>query len=740
MRTLLLQAAMAGPTVAALLWLLLVRWLVARRVVAVLVAVGASAATWWVFWLAYTGRAPVWRSFAPTLLGATLAAVAGIAILLVALRADGVRRGVAAPVVMGLGVAASAVIAAAYAQSLPVHALLLPLPTLAAAAAALSGRGRRDALGLIGMAAADAVALVGLSVIYARTDTAMVSASTGLGVGLVLGAAAAKAGALPGLATWRLSATGGPGALVAVALRAQGLVLASVAGLEMAGGQRMVPMAVAAASVMFLAGLSSLATSMPSSTGAAVVGTAYGLPFLALGLGGSVAVRAFLVLVPALLISTGLVALLLPADPDPDEAPSRRRRRRVAKPTPEASEPPAEEVVDPKDVEPDRRRTVAAFRRRRVVEARLPDTPEQGEEGQPAPETTDPEPAQPETAEPEITEPEPEKPEPEEPEPEEPEIPEPEPAEPEPAEPEPAEPEPVEPEPAEPEPAEPEPAPAEADPSPEESPGEVTTRPQRGRPSGRTPTPPRSTPTLPEEAEREPRPPLRLWGWLSTAALGIAVGSLLGLPPGGGFPGTWLTLSLGTARAEASPGWLLVVAGAAIALALAAFACVGAIRSARATPTAALVGILGALALVYVGVQPVRLAIGWWIRVESALGLPEVLPAAGAPGLPAVGGSNLLLAVAPALGIGLLLAILGLGVRDPERTWVPFGGPKRVRRPAAGGRQRFGSLRAPAEALRRGSEQLRDFGVGYALAAAFEVVALLVAGRLVLLAGEAGFL
>jgi hypothetical protein len=741
-RVQILQAAIAGPTAAAVLWLLLVRWPLIRRLVALLVATASLAAGGWVFWLVYRGDAVVWRGFAPTLLGATLASAAGVAMLLAALRADDAHRGVAAPVVVALGAAASAVVAAAYTQSLVLLAVLVPLPTLAAAVAAVSGRGRRDALGFIGLALADAVTLVGLSVIYARTDTAVLSASTGLGVGLVLGAAAAKAGALPGLATWRLSATGGPGSILAVALRGQGLVLAAAAGAQMARGERMAPMVVAAASVVFLAGLVALATSMPSSTSAAVLGTAFGLPFLALGLGGTIGIRSFLVLVPTLLIAGGVAVLLVPADPQP-AAPTRRRRTPAKTP---ATKTPARKTSAKKT--PARRKspaaprpaTSAAFRRRRTVTERLPEGSvppvEPPLEGA-VPEAPAPDPPL-EGGEPPVEPP----------------------AGPTSAPPRrgflrrgpkavPAAP-PVD-EPAAPPVPAPVPDPAAAaaaapDPEATGAPDTRAASPRRGllrrkpKPSPTTPAGEAGASEVEPKPAREPRPPLPLWGWLSTGALGVALGSLLGLPPGGGFPGTWLALSLSAARAEESPGWLLVAAGAAVGLAMAAFAMVGLLRASRRGPFTSSLGFLLSLALLYVGTQPVRLGIGWWIRIETALDLPEVLPSIGAPGLPPVGGLNLLLTLAPALGIGLLLVAMGRGFRDPGDAWVPFGGPSRTRRvqtPARARLARIGGVLAP---VTRAAGQLRAFGVGYAIAVALEVVALLIAGRLVLLAAEAGFL
>jgi hypothetical protein len=566
MRVLLLQGVMAGPAIAALVWLGLIRYPLLRRIVGIGVAAAANAAAWVVVWMAYTGDPPVWRSFAPTLLSSTLVALAEIAVLLVLLRVDERRPWVAAPTLTALAISTTVVAAAGYSGSLAVQAVLLPLSTIAAAVASLSGRGRRDARGLLGLAASDAVALVGLSIVFARTDTATITSSTGLGVGLILIAAAAKVGALPGLATWRLAATGGPGSVLAVAIRGHGMVLAVIGGVAMARGERMVPLAVGAAAIVFLAGLVSLSAPRPSSSLSSITGTAFGLPFLALGVGGAVGVRAFLVLFPVLLLASGIAALLASSDPDPD-------------------------VLS----------------------------------GDPAP--------------------------------------------------------------------------------------------ALGATEGSAP---------------------RGWAVLAAVAIGVALGSMLGAPPGGGFPGAWLAISLAVARAEATAWWLLIAGGAAVGLTLALSSSAGLIRSARPAPGAVVVSVIGAAVLLYAGTQPVRLAIGWWIRIETSLGVGEVLPNAGVPGLPSVGGRNLLLAVAPVLVMVALVSFRGL--RVSQRAWVPVSGPARAARSPGRVRSLAGRATRPLAPVGRTVEQLRGMGVGFAIAAAFEVAAVVVAGRLVIQAAEAGFL
>ena len=159
-RVALLQLALGGPVVAGLAWFALVGSPWTRRAVAGLLALGAHAAAWGVLISTYRGEEVLWRSFEPDLLGATIVVVTEIALLLAAVRAERLPEGGSAPTLMGLAVSATAVAALSYTGSLALAALAIPLPTFAVAAAALSGRGRQDARGLIGLAAAGAVMVV----------------------------------------------------------------------------------------------------------------------------------------------------------------------------------------------------------------------------------------------------------------------------------------------------------------------------------------------------------------------------------------------------------------------------------------------------------------------------------------------------------------------------------------------------------------------------------------------------
>jgi hypothetical protein len=557
----LLQAALAGPTLAALAWLALVRWPLARRVVAGVIAIGALAAASAVLSLAYRGDDVAWRSFQPGLLGATILVIAELGMLLVALRAETVPRGGNAAAIAGLGISASAIAAMAYAGSLAVVALALPIPSVAAAGAALMGRGREDARGLIGLAAADTVALIGLSLVFARTGSIIVGEAGGAGPLLLLFSALAKAGAVPGLATWRLSATGGPGAWLGAALRGQALVLAALAALTMRSSATVSGLAIVAAVAGLIGGGIALLSRRREATVTAAVGTAAGVLFLALGLGGAVGSRAFLLLFPAFVLATVVVEIL--GHDDPVEERSKK--------------------------------------------------------------------------------------------------------------------------------------PAAAGP----------------------------------------------WGWLSACALGVGMGSLLGLPPGGGFPGTWLGISLAGARSEVSLGWLFVAGATAVGLAIAMLASVSLIRAARPNLFPALAGSVVGLGLLYIGTQPIRLALGWWVRVETALRLPEVLPSAGAPGLPAIGGQRLALALAPAVVLVALAIGLGRGVRDVSVEFSPALAPADPKkRPAV--LARLHGLREWAAAAAKPVTELltraRAIGVGFGIAAVLELSALLLAGRIVLLSARAGFL
>jgi hypothetical protein len=549
MRTLLLQVALGGPALAGLLWLVLSpvrgRWI--RRAVAGVVAGGANAAAWAVFWLAFQGEAPAWRSFEPTLLGSTVAAAAGVATLLAALRADELGRGGTAVAGAALGASMSAVVATSYATSVAVQVLVLPLPTIAAIVASAAEREPIGRPGLIGLAAADVVGAIGFALAQARTDATALLPSEGGAALLLLAAGAAKAGALPGIATWRLSAHEGPGGLVSVALRGQGVALAVLGGLVLGRGEPTVTVAAAAAALIVLAGATAVASSTEAAWFAGVAGTAAAVPFFALGLGGAVGVRAFLLLFPAFLLAVGALTLLArPSWPD------RRRDRAWSRP-------------------------------------------------------------------------------------------------------------------------------------------------------------------------------------LQVASAGVAAASLLGLPLGAGFPGTWLALSLAGARGEASPWWLLALGGAALGLGLAAMASVPLIRAVRPGPWLAAVGAVVAVALLYMGAQPVRLGVGWWLRVEAELGTPVLLPAAGLPHLPPVGGRDLVAVGGAAVLVVALVVLLarGMAERPPPRS-RPRGAVGASRSTTSSGRFSAAAARVEAEARRR--------GVDLGLALVFEAGALVLAALVVWTAARAGFL
>jgi hypothetical protein len=169
----------------------------------------------------------------------------------------------------------------------------------------------------------------------------------------------------------------------------------------------------------------------------------------------------------------------------------------------------------------------------------------------------------------------------------------------------------------------------------------------------------------------EPRSSRAAWRWFGSAGLAAAVFSVLGFPPGGGFPGTWLTLSVAGLRAEASPAWFLILGGAVVGLVLAGLAAVPSIRSAGVGALRAIPAALAGLALLYVGLQPVRLAVGWWLRIESELGTPVVLAASGAPELPVLGGRNLALIVGEAALLVAAVVALGRGLRDESSPYAP---------------------------------------------------------------------
>jgi hypothetical protein len=504
-----------------------------------------------VFWLTFEGDVPSWRAFAPGLLGATVAVAAEVAILLAALRLQSLERWDVPAAGTALGVAASAIVAAAYTGSLPVLAMTVVLPSVALAAVVLARPGRPELRGLVPLAAADVVAVAGLVVAQVRGESAGLGASPGAAAFLLLAAAAIKVGAVPGLGTWRLAGDAGPGGLIALALRAQGIGLAVIGGLVMGGAGGSPLVAGVAASALFVGAVAALAVRDLASSLSAAVGVGATLPFLALGLGGAVGTRAFLVLFPAFLLAAGTIVL----------------------------------VGWPGDVPP---RTSRAG-----------------------------------------------------------------------------------------------------------------------------------------------------WRWLGAAALAAAVLSILGFPPAGGFPGTWLTLSLAGVRAEASPVWLLVLGAAAVGLVLAGLAAVPAIRSARPGALRAIPAALAGLALLYVGLQPVRLAVGWWVRIESVLGTPVVLAATGAPELPVLGGRNLAVIVGEAALLVAAVIALGRGFRDEAPPYAP-GTPVRLQAALEGawarlplGRQ-SGWVATGAAAWRKGL----DLGV----LAALELAAVVLVAVVVAEAAASGFL
>lgn len=558
-----LQAALGGPLVVALAWLGLARlpWL--RTPVAGLLALGAHAAAWWVFWLVYRGDQVAWRSFTPELLGATLLAVVELTVLLAAIRAETLPGGGNAAAIVGLAVSASAIAALAYTDSLAVMALALPVPTVAVAGAAFSSGERRDTRGLIGLAAADAIALIGLSLTYSRTGSIILEAAGGAGPTLLLVSAIVKAGVIPWLGTWRLASGAGPASWLDGALRGQAVILASLAALTMRASAPASALAILAAVSIAAGGAVAVYGGGRGRILAAASGAAAGLPFLSLGLGGAVGTRAFLLLFPAVLLASALVALLVRA-PDQDDERSRETAKAGA------------------------------------------------------------------------------------------------------------------------------------------------------------------------------------WAWLSACAAGVGLASLLGMPPGGGFPGSWLTISLASARSEVTLGWLLVAAAAAAGLTAAFIASVRLIRAASSSPVHSVVGVIVAVGLLYLGTQPIRVAIGWWIRVETGLSLPEVLPTAGAPGLPAIGGVRLLLLLAPAVVLVGAVVALGRGFRA-EGSWaftigVKFGGYSQSRLGIKQLRRMAGTATAAMRPLTEQVARARALGVGYAIAAILELAALLMVGRIVLLSARSGFL
>jgi hypothetical protein len=555
-----IAVAAIGPAAAGLVWLGLSRWPRAARIGLWAVILVAHAAAWAVFWFSYRGDEVVWRGLRPTLLGATLVAATEIGVVLALLRAGSLAPRRLPSVVLGLTIGASAVAYGAYVDSLLVMALFFPVTTLACATVSLADAERADVRGLLTLAIADAVIVTGLSVVEAHLGTTMLGPDPGgvVPYGLLLGGAALKAGAIPGLGSWRLTSAGGPAALLTPVLRGQALILAGVVALQVGAAREADPGAIAAGAALLLNGVAAVLSRQGRTALAGALGAALCVVFLALTLGGGVGARAFLVLAPAFLLASGMAMLLFWVPTDEDLA-SRERDR----PTPRA-----------------------------------------------------------------------------------------------------------------------------------------------------------------------------VWGWLGAAAAAVVLGSLAGLPPGGGFPGSWLTLALATTRGLTEPLLLAVAGAAAVGLAVTFLASVPLSAAVRTRAVPAVVGVLGALGLLYLGLQPVRLGIGWWLRVEEELGLPALLPAAEAPDLPPVGGLRLAAVLAPALLLVALVIVLGRGFREARQPFAPVIGAResRLERPLAV--RAVAVLDRPRRLGRRAAEQ----GLGFGVALVFEVGALVLAARLLLIGARSGFL
>ncbi|HEV8682657.1 MAG TPA: hypothetical protein VGS09_07770 [Actinomycetota bacterium] len=546
MTDLLLPAAALGPAAAGVVWVALAAWRWPQRAAGALVALAAHAAAWAVLWLAYRGESPAWRSLEATLLGASVLVATELALLLVALRAEGLGRRGALGVGAALGVSATAVAFASFSTSLVVQALFLPAVTLAAALAGLSGTGRRDVAGVLGLAAADVACLAGLAIWVSRLGSVVVAptGSLDLGGALVLAGAAIKAGAVPGQGTWRLAATGGPGAPVTAALRGQGIALAVLAGVVVSGSDGSLVVASIAAAAGLAGGIAAAVSAHRGGRLAGMAGAAACVPFLALGLGGAVGARAFLLSFPPFLLASG-----------------------------------------------------AAFAA-----------------GWPGPETVDP--------------------------------------------------------------------------------------PPRGEGGEGTAG--------------------RLRRWIGVPAALGAVVSLAALPGGGGHPGAALALDLAGVRAQTEVLYLGVAAALMLGLGMAAVAAAPVVAAARPPIPAGLASLVTGAALVYMGSQPVRLGIGWWLRIERALQVPGLLPSAGAPSFPAARGIDLTLALVPAAGVALLIAVLGRGVRPGPAEVGPIRPPR---------------ARVPVPASASGAETIT--GRVMAVSRRARVIARAVAGRSAQLRGRA---
>jgi hypothetical protein len=138
-----------------------------------------------------------------------------------------------------------------------------------------------------------------------------------------------------------------------------------------------------------------------------------------------------------------------------------------------------------------------------------------------------------------------------------------------------------------------------------------------------------------------------------------------------------------------------------------------------------------------VGLQPVRLAVGWWLRIEADLGTPLVLASTGAPELPPMGGRNLVLVLGETAALVLLVVLLGRGFRDAAPPPVPAASGRIARALwRAGGPLRRGPLARPAAAISGARRRGLDLGAVLVL----EVAAGVLAARIVTVAASSGFL
>jgi hypothetical protein len=550
-----IAVAAIGPAAVGLLWLGLARWPRLARVALWAGILVAHIAAWAVFWLSYRGDEVVWRGLQPTLLAATLVAAAEVGVIVALLRAGSLAPRRTPTVILGLTAGTSALAYGAYADSLLVVALFFPVTTLATAMVSLAERTRADARGLLSLAAADALVVVGLSVLEARLGTTMIEADPGGAVpyGLLLGGAALKAGAIPGLGTWRLTASAGPAALMTPVLAGQALVLAALVAFRVGEAEGADHAEIAAGSAILLNAVAAVLSRRGRAALAGAIGAAAGMLFLALSLGGGIGALGFLVLAPVFLLASAAAMLLLWE--------------------------PAEEDLAPR--------------------------------------------------------------------------------------------------------------------------------------------------------ERDRPPPRAPWRWAGGVAAAMVLGSLAALPAGGGFPGSWLTLALATIRGLAEP-WLLAVAGAAaVGLGVTFVAAVPLAAAVRTRAVPAILGLIAALGLLYAGLQPVRLGIGWWLRVQEELSLPALLPSAGAPDLPPVGGLRLAAVLLPAILVVAVVVGLSRGIRDARQPFAPLVPAREGLLPRA---------EAILERPRRLGRRAADQGLGFGVALVFEVGALILATRLLLIGARSGFL